>query len=134
MSIEINRVRLVNGEVRAEFVFPNIGSFTRGANELLRIEGEAFAPVEPIAPAQYYDDTMARLRMAAEREAKREAAQTATGRSIPRAYVAGQFDQIPEDTTFGGQPLPVLMADGEEPPLRANHEYEPHELKVGGTD
>jgi hypothetical protein len=86
----------------------------------------SFVPVEPTA-ASYYAEAQARLRFAAEREAKREAAQQATGRRIPVAHV------YPYDTTLGGQPLPggYMMADVEEPPLRA---FTADEAKVGGTD
>jgi len=110
MSVEINRARVAaDGTVSCEFVFPNIGSFVRVANDALRVEPAGFAP-------DYYGDAQARLRIAAEREAKREAAQTATGLRLPRASMP------PYDTTLGGQPVGGFMSFSED------------EQKAGGTD
>ena len=103
MGIEINRARVAaDGTVSCEFVFPNIGAFVRVANDALRVDPAGYAP------ADYYADAQARLRIAAEREAKREAAQTATGQRIPRASMP------PYDTTLGGQPVGGFMSFSED--------------------
>jgi len=106
MGIEINRARVAaDGTVSCEFVFPNIGSFVRVANDALRVEPAGF---ELPKPADYDADAQARLRIAAEREAKREAAQAATGQRIPRASMP------PYDTTLGGQPVGGFMSFSED--------------------
>jgi hypothetical protein len=127
MGTEIYRVRPVaDGRIRFEVECDDIAHFSRVANMIMGVVPAASAPVEPTAWS-YYAEAQARLRFAAEREAKREAAQQATGRRIPVAHMP------PYDTTLGGQPLPggYMMADVEEPPLRA---FTADEAKVGGTD
>lgn len=117
MSIEINRARVAaDGTVTCEFVFPNIGAFVRVANDALQVEPAAFAPREATAPPYSHAEGL---------ERRRSAAEAATGHRIPRAYMP------PYDTTHGGQPLSVLMADVEEPPLRA---FSADEVSPGGTD
>lgn len=130
MGIEINRARVENGEVRCELVFPNVGSFVRSLNEVLRIEAEAFAEASAKEQARWD------AHVAMERDAARQrqsvgpvfsqaqqnyidrhgAAQMATGQRIPRASMP------PYDTTLGGQPVGGFMSFSED------------EQKAGGTD
>ena len=120
MSIEINRARVAaDGTVSCEFVFPNIGSFVRVANDAMRVEPAAFAPREATAPA--YSHAQATY------EAKHAAAEIATCTRIPRATVPPFVADL---TTLGGNAYPPEEPEG----LTAGRAYEAHELKAGGTD
>ena len=93
MSIEINRTRVLpDGRVTCEVVFPNLGSYSRGTADLLRIEPRGFdTPTgrPPDAAAMY-----ALRRQAAER--------------LPRA-------NLPPFTDFAERPFPGgFMVSGDE--------------------
>lgn len=129
MSIEINRARVAtDGTVSCEMVFPNITTFARSANEVLRINPDAFAPREATAPAYSHAEAMDRVQA--------ETRRRIDAQRLPRAYVP------PYDTTLGGQPLPdhvaaLMDTQIEEPDsLTAGTAYgsEEHERKAGGTN
>jgi hypothetical protein len=103
MGTEIKRVSAIGGgRFRFEVECESLGHAAACMNRVVEVEPAAFAPVEPTA-ASYYADAAARLHIAAQREAKREAAQQATGRRIPTAHMPPFVADL---TTLGGNAYP----------------------------
>lgn len=96
MRIEIRRARAIEGgRVVCEVEFPNLGSFSRGLNELLRIEGAAFESSKAAAFTEAQQAHHLKLQAAA---------RILVRGHPPRAYVPPYVD-YPECPTLGGQPL-----------------------------
>lgn len=112
MSIEINRVRASGEGVTFEVWVPNIGTFARIANEIIRTEPRAFSAAEQLDRRQSYDA----------RHAATESAQR-----IPRASVPPYAPPLPESV------VALMARQGDEPEgLKAGEAYEP--IRAGGTD
>lgn len=119
MAIEFYRVRPIEGgRIRCEVEFDSLAHFARCANELLGVpDGVAFSHAERVSrnARQLTPEQTDAMRA----QMRREAAERATGRSIP----APVYAHVP----------PYVVAQ-DEPPLRAGGFMSADEAKVGGTD